>query len=320
MEIKDLTVLVVNPWVDGYVEGIRKRAPELKIIASNLLHEFEDEIDADVGEVDIILSFTPLIKAQPKMKHLKWFQSLAAGINHIVDSGLLTRDVILTSAAGVAGIGMAEFVMTMMLAFMKKFPLLIDNQQQKKWDFWCSGELYGKTLGILGLGYLGKPLAKTAKLGFNMNVLAFDKFVEEYEYADGIYSDLKPVLEKSDIVVVTLPLLDDTTELLNENTLRWMKKSAFLINVARGEIINREALIKALKEKRIAGAGLDVFWGDISQLHLSSDDELWNMENVIISPHTAWFSENYHERAVDLFIRNLDRFVKGEKLINEVKF
>ena len=311
MEIKDLTVLVVNPWVDSYVEGIRKREPELKVIASKLLHEFEEEIDADVGEVDIILSFTPLIKAQPKMKHLKWFQSLAAGINHIIDSGLLTRDVILTSAAGVAGIGMAEFVMTMMLAFMKKIPLLIDNQKKKKWDFWCSGELYGKTLGILGLGYLGKPLAKTAKLGFNMNVLAFDKFVEEYEYADGIYSDLKPVLEQSDVVVVTLPLVDDTTELLNEDTLNWMKESAFLINVARGEIINREALIKALKEKRIAGAGLDVFWGDISQLHLSSDDELWNMDNVIISPHTAWFSEHYHERAVDLFFRNLERFIKG---------
>ncbi|MDY7035679.1 MAG: D-2-hydroxyacid dehydrogenase [Thermodesulfobacteriota bacterium] len=320
MEIKDLTVLVVNPWVDSYVEGIRKREPELKVIASKLLHEFEEEIDADVGEVDIILSFTPLIKAQPKMKHLKWFQSLAAGINHIIDSGLLTRDVILTSAAGVAGIGMAEFVMTMMLAFMKKFPLLIDNQKKKVWDFWCSGELYGKTLGILGLGYLGKPLAKTAKLGFNMNVVAFDKFVEEYEYADGIYSDLKPVLEQSDVVVVTLPLVDDTTDLLNEDTLNWMKESAFLINVARGEIINREALIKALKDKRIAGAGLDVFWGDISQLHLSSDDELWNMDNVIISPHTAWFSEHYHERAVDLFFRNLERFIKGEKLLNEVKF
>ena len=112
MEIKDLTLLIVNPWIDGYLEEIRKRVPELNIITSHLLHEYEEEIDADVREVDIILSFTPLVKAQPKMKHLKWFQSLAAGINHIINSDLLTRDVILTSAAGVAGIGISEFVMT----------------------------------------------------------------------------------------------------------------------------------------------------------------------------------------------------------------
>jgi phosphoglycerate dehydrogenase-like enzyme len=99
-----------------------------------------------------------------------------------------------------------------------------------------------------------------------------------------------------------------------------MKRSSFLINVARGQIIDRQALIKALKEKWIAGAGLDVFWGDASQMELSPDDELWNIDNVIISPHTSWFSENYHIRAVDLFVQNLMRFAKGEQLINEAKW
>jgi len=93
-----------------------------------------------------------------------------------------------------------------------------------------------------------------------------------------------------------------------------------LINVGRGEVIERDALDKALKEKWIAGAGLDVFWGEASGMMLSPDDELWGMDNVIISPHTAWFSENYHRRAVDLFIENLRRFVKGEGMINRMKW
>jgi len=320
MEIRDLTLLVANPWVDDYVEEIRKKVPELNIISSPLLHEYDDEIREDVREVDIILSFSALGKSQPKMKHLKWFQSLAAGVGHIVGTGALTRDVILTSAAGVAGINLSEFVMTMMLAFMKQFPRMVHNQREKKWDFWCPRELNGKTLGILGLGNLGKPIAKSAKLGFDMKVIAFDVFVEEYEYADHIYKDLKPVLEASDVVVITLPLIRETTGLINEKTLKWMKGSAFLINAARGQIIDREALIKALKEKWIAGAGLDVFWGDASQMELSLDDELWNLDNVIISPHLFWFSENYHIRAVELFSRNLMRFIKRESLINEVKW
>jgi len=318
MKIEDLILLIVNPWVDDYVKEIRKRIPELKIITNHLLHEYDEEIDADVTDVDIILSFTPLVKSQPKIKQLKWFQSLAAGTNHIEASGVLTKDVILTNTAGVAGIGISEFVIAMMMAFMKKLPMMINNQKEKKWGFWRSGELFGKTLGILGLGNLGRPLAKSAKLGFDMNVVAFEPFMEEYEYADHIYKDLRPVLETSDFVVVTLPLTDETEELLNEDTLQWMKPSAYLFNVARGEIINRQALIKALKEKRIAGAGLDVFWGDVAQMQLSPDDELWNMENVIISPHTAWFSENYHIRAVDLFVKNLTKFKNGEPLINEV--
>ena len=320
MEVKGLTLLVTNPMVDDYVSEIKKKVSELKIISSHLMHEYDEEIEADVSEVDIILSFSALEKSQPKMTHLKWFQSLAAGVNHILDKGVLTRDVLLTNAAGVAGIGVSEFVITMMLAFLKKVPIMIDNQRNKSWGSWCSGELHEKTLGILGLGNLGKPIAKSAKLGFDMNVLAYDLFVEEYEYADQIYKDLEPILEQSDILVITLPLNEETAGLINERALSMMKRSSFLINVARGPIIDQEALLKALKENWIAGACLDVFWGDASQMQLSPGDELWDLDNLIISPHNAWYSENYHIRAVDLFVENLNRFIKGEELLNRVKW
>jgi phosphoglycerate dehydrogenase-like enzyme len=213
-----------------------------------------------------------------------------------LDKGVLTRDVILTNAAGVAGIGVSEFVVTMMLALLKKVPMMIDNQRNKRWGSWRSGELHEKTLGILGLGNLGKPIAKSAKLGFDMNVLAYDLFVEEYE------------------------LNEETVGLINEKALSMMKRSSFLINVARGPIIDREAFLKALKESWIAGACLDVFWGDASQMELSPDDELWDLDNLIISPHNAWYSANYHVRAVDLFVENLNRFIKGEELLNQVKW
>jgi phosphoglycerate dehydrogenase-like enzyme len=320
MEMKELTLLVANPMANDYVTEIKKKVPELKIISSQLMHEYDEEIDADVAEVDIILSFSALEKSQPKMKHLKWFQSLAAGVNHILDKGVLTRDVILTNAAGVAGIGLSEFVITMMLVFTKKVPMMIDNQHKKKWGSWCSGELRGKILGILGLGNLGKPIAKSAKLGFDMHVLAFDVFVEEYEYVDQICKELEPVLLHSDITVITLPLTKKTEGLINEKALRLMKNSSFLINVARGQIIEKEALFRALKENWIAGACLDVFWGDASQMELSSNDEFWNLENLIISPHNAWYSENYHVRAVNLFVENLTRFIKAQPMLNEVKW
>lgn len=319
IQVKDLTLLIANPWVDQYAEYISGRFPQLNIIKSKLLNEEKEAISEDVREVDIILSFTPLIKSQPKMKHLKWFQSLSAGVDHIIGSGVLKKDVILTNAAGVAGIGISEFVITMMLAFAKKFPMLIENQSKREWGFWCSDELHGKTLGILGLGHLGRPLAKTAKLGFDMKVIAYDKFVTEYEYADKVSSNLKEILTASDFLVVTLPLNDDTRGLLGEEEFKMMKKNLFFVNMARGDIVVKDALLKALKEKWIAGAGLDVFWGsDPSEMILDPNDELWGFENVIISPHTAWFSENYVKRASDLFCDNLERFIRGEPMINQI--
>jgi len=321
IQTKDLTLLIANPWVDSYAELISSRFPDLNIIKTKLLNEEKQAITSDVSDVDIILSFTPLVASQPKMKQLKWFQSLAAGFDHIIKSGVLTRDVILTSAAGVAGTGISEFTIALMLAFAKKFPMLVRNQSKKEWGFWCSDELNGKTLGILGLGNLGKPLARKAKLGLDMTVVAYDKFITEYEYADRISSNLNDILAISDFLVVTLPLRDTTEGLLGEKEFRGMKPNAFFINMARGEIVDKTALLTALKEKWIAGAGLDVYWGDDpSEMVLPQEDELWDLDNVIISPHTAWFSENYASRCVELFCANLERFIHGDSLINQVSW
>jgi len=129
---------------------------------------------------------------------------------------------------------------------------------------------------------------------------------------------LQEVLEQSDFVVICLPLTDQTKGLIGEEELRSMKESSYLINVARGEIVVKEALVKALKERWIAGAALDVYWGDPTVNLLAPEDELWQFDNVILTPHNAATTDRYLPRAFDLFCANLERFIRGEELINLV--
>ena len=199
---------------------------------------------------------------------------------------------------------------------------MIRLQEERRFDYWCSGELNGKTLGILGVGNLGRPVAKTGKMGFDMAVIGWDKYVNSYQYVDRIFPEnqLDEVLKSSDFLVITLPLTPETDGLIGERELKLMKQSAYLVNVARGDILVKDAFLKALGEKWIAGAAVDAFWGkDPVEWVLFPEDKIWEFENVLISPHTAWFSERYAARACKLFCDNLERYIKGEELINIVK-
>jgi D-2-hydroxyacid dehydrogenase (NADP+) len=183
-----------------------------------------------------------------------------------------------------------------------------------------TAELHGKTVGILGLGNLGGAVARKAKAGFEMKVLGYDIVHVENPHVDVSYlpGQLGSILKESDFVVVTLPLVPETNGLLGKQEFRMMKNSAYLINVARGEIVVKDALVEALKEKRIAGAALDVYWGDPTVNFLPADDPLWELDNVILTPHHAGTSDRYMPRAFELFCTNLERYMKGERLINLV--
>lgn len=319
---EDLTILVANLWADDYVKAIKDRFPKVNIISAKISNETEgNKINENVEDVDIIFSFTPLVRSQPKIKDLKWFHSQAAGYEHILKAGLITKQMLFTSSAGVAAISINEFVFSLILTLLKNVRKLIKLQEERKFDFWCSTELHGKTLGILGLGNLGRPIAKTGKMGFDMTVIGWDKYITNYEYTDNVFPEdqLDEVFKISDILVVTLPLTPDTDGLIGERELKLMKQSAYLINVARGDIIVKEAFLKALSEKWIAGAAVDAFWGkDPADWVLPPEDKLWEFENVLISPHTAWFSDRYIARDCELLCDNLERFIKGEELINIV--
>ncbi|MDT3700519.1 MAG: D-2-hydroxyacid dehydrogenase [Thermincola sp.] len=316
-KLEEMKVLLVNPWADQYVPEIKRRFPNINLISVRN----EDELEGvNVSDVDVVVTWETLTRTIPRINNLKWFHCLAAGYNHILDAGVLTKEMIFTTVAGAAAIPVSEFVMGFLFNIVKRFPEMYENQRQHKFVLHFPGrELYGKTIGILGMGNIGRAVAKKAK-AMDMVVLGYDNYVSEAEGVEKIYSgkNLRTVLQMSDFVVISLPLSEETAGLIGEDQFRAMKPGAYLINVARGEIVVREALIKALEEKIIAGAALDVFWGFANTAGLTPDDELWDIPNVIISPHCATVTDMFVPRTAEIFCRNLENYLKGRPMINVI--
>lgn len=327
MKEEGLTVLIggLGFMVDEYAKIVRQRFPKISIIPYPILSESDpSQIPIGIEKVDIIASFNAYPYAMAKIGDLKWFQVLMTGYEHVLATGLIPNDVLLTTSAGTVSIPVAEVVMGYLLYFVKKFGKSIANQKKHKMDRMLGQmrELHDRNLGILGLGHLGREIAKKAKLGFEMNVLGFDKFVQKFEYADAIYlpENLDEVLRKSDFLVIALPHTPDTQGLIGERELRLMKPTAYLVNIARGEILDKEAFTRSLKEKWIAGAAIDVFWGDpTKEAVLSETDELWDLENLLITAHNATGTDRYISRTAGFFCDNLERYMAGKELINRVK-
>ncbi len=312
-----------GPMVEEYVQLVNQKFPKIRILASPMLVETEtNRVKGEVEDVEIIAAFNVYQFTMPKIKRLKWFQVLMTGYEHIIRTGLIGKDVILTTCAGAVSIPIAEMVMGYLLFFVKKFPQSLENQRLHKMDRMLGQmrELHNRTLGILGLGHIGKVIAKKAKLGFDMEVLGYDKYVKNYEYADRIYAvdQLDEVLRGSDFVVISLPLAPETNHLIGERELRLMKPSAYLVNIARGEILDKYAFTRALKEGWIGGAAIDVFWGDPTAYVLRPEDELWDVKNLFITAHNATGTDRYVMRTGKLFCENLARFMEGEPLINVI--
>ena len=322
---KDVKVLMGGPgfMVQEYVQIVKAKFPELNVINSSVLVETEDNrVQGSVEDVDVIASFNAYPFTMPKMKKLKWFQVLMTGYEHVLRTGLIPREMLLTNCAGTVSIPIAEVVMGYLLFFVKKFQTSLENQRRHKMDRMLGQmrELHNRTIGVLGLGHIGKVIAKKAKLGFDMEVLGYDKIVTQFEYADRIYraEQLDEILKVSDFVVISLPLIKETEGLMGERELKLMKPTAFLVNVARGEVLDKGAFARALKEGWIAGAAIDVFWGDPTAYVLPPEDELWNLKNLLITAHNATGTDRYVTRTAELFCENIGRFMKGEPLMNLV--
>lgn len=324
---RDLTVLVggLGFMVQEYVDHIQKRFPSLNIIPYPVLQEEDgSQVPPGIEKVDIVASFNAYPYALPMVDDLKWFHILMTGYEHILATGLIPKDVFLTTSAGAVSIPVAEVVMGYLLFFVKKFRPSLENQRMHKMDRMLGQmrELHERNLAVLGLGHLGKEVARKAKLGFDMRVTGVDGVVSEFEYADRIVGPemLDEVLKESDFVVITLPLTPETEGMISAKQLKRMKPTAFLVNVARGEILDKDAFAFALKERWIAGAAIDVFWGDpTKEAVLEKDDELWDLDNLFITAHNATGTDRYIERTAGVFCDNLKRFMAGEPLLNMVK-
>jgi len=298
--------------------GERKYPSELE--AQTARQEFDEAMSA----AEVLFGFwgPGLIEQYPTVAALKeaapnlrWIQLTSAGMDRAARSGLLDSDIMVTSSSGLHATPIGEYVLLQMLMFCKQAHTFIRAQTRKEWVRFMPQELYGKTVGIVGLGHIGEEVARLAKV-FGCRILGIRRSATERTSGD--LGDLMPpgdlhdLLAESDFVVLATPLTEDTRGLIGAEELRVMKPSAVLINIARGPVIDQDALIAALKAGEIAGAGLDVFDPE----PLPEDSELWDLDNVIMSPHISGGTEIYNLRATDIFCDNLRRYLAGETLTN----
>jgi phosphoglycerate dehydrogenase-like enzyme len=265
---------------------------------------------------------------------LRWVQLHSAGADHLLDHALMSSDVSITSASGIHATPIAEYVFASILAYRWRIPHMTHCQRagewpSGRWSLYARPELRCSTLGIVGYGSIGREVGRLGQ-AFGMRVVALRRSPGRADAGytprgtgdpkgavpDRMYApeELGEMLAQCDYVVIALPMTPETRHLIGAAELRAMKSSAYLVNIARGPIVDEEALTHALREGWIGGAGLDVF----EQEPLPSDSPLWGLENVLISPHVAGFSPRYDERAAALFGQNLARYLSGERLLNLV--
>ncbi len=331
--MEKVKVLSVHHFSEEQLDKLRAVSPRL-VVEQRTVHndqELEEVLDDEVEVLfTFFASFDPALAPR-----LRWIQLNSAGVDHILDAPIMDSDVIITTASGIHAPPIAEYVLAFMLSHIRKFPQMLRYQMRrewpkKRWKVLLGGELRGKTVGIVGYGSIGREVGRLAK-AFGMRVVATKRSAgerrdtgywiagagdPEASLLDRLYppEGLQEMLAECDFVVIAVPLTSETMRAIGEEELRAMKPSSFLVNIARGEIIDEPILIRALKEGWISGAGLDVF----AQEPLPKDSELWDMENVIISPHIAAATPCYDERATDLFAENLRRYLAGEELLNVV--
>lgn len=244
-----------------------------------------------------------------------WFHTSSAGVDHPAFKGLLEQGVRLTNGGGTQAKPIAQWVMLFMLAASKGLTAWLADKSERRWQPHECDELTGRVCGVIGLGAIGQEVARLAK-AMEMKTIGVNRSAQPADCVDSVLSldRIDELLNQSDYVVVCAPLNDQSRHLIDADRLKMMKPSAWLINIGRGAIIDEPALVHALQAGTIAGAALDVF----EKEPLPDDSPLWEMPNVFISPHNSGSSPYGLERAVEVFALNLERFVRGEPLANEV--
>lgn len=301
---------------EAQLAQVQEAAPGMRILVTR----DRGEIEAALDGIEIAVGGLPR-DLLPRACNLRWFQQWAAGADWLLRyPEAVNLDFVLTSASGVHPIQISEHVFAFLLAFAREFHRAMRAQGRRKWipqdrhaDLF---ELAGKTMVLIGVGTIGAQTARVAT-AFGMRVLGVRRHpgvsVPGVEAMFGP-NQLLDVLPEADFVVVTAPLTRETQGMIGERELRAMKPTAYVVNIGRGGIIREDALIRALKEGWIAGAGLDVFESE----PLPEDSALWGMDNVIITSHYAGITPHYNERAMAIFLDNLRRYRAGEPLRNVV--
>ncbi len=296
---------------------LSEMAPDLEVVR----FDNTGEPEGDVSDVTMLLRWWTPVSALRRVlaaaPNLRWIHTPSAGVEHLLIPEILERDIVLTNSAGAQAIPIAEFVLMYMLNHVKRaFDLkaLAPDEWERGENISCD-ELFDHTLLIIGYGNIGAEVAKRAR-AFGMRILASRRHPQPTDDVDLMVGEhgWRDLLPQADYVVLATPLTATTRGMFDADAFRRMKSSAYLINIARGQIVDTDALLDALHSRRIAGAALDA----LPVEPLPPDHPLWKAPNVWITPHISYSSPRTRERVIDLFFENLRRYLQGEPLLNAV--
>lgn len=283
----------------------------------------EEELTASLTDADVLCAYSVPENLRELAPHLRWLQFPGAGVNSLRKTGMLEpgNPIIITSATGIHATTITEYVFGSMLMFNWNWPQMVRLQDQHIWarsaGWYNLGrrELIDTTLGVVGVGSIGRRIAQIGH-AFGMRTLGMRRSASEKHDPDiDAYfprERLHELLSQSDYVVLAVPLTPDTEKLIGEAELRAMRQNAYLVNISRGRVVDEAALVRALREGWISGAGLDV----TEEEPLPADSPLYTMPNVILTPHISGNSVYYGERLAKLFAENIRRFRAGKPMLN----
>jgi len=308
------TLLIVDSRGEEYRKALEPEFPELVVRACKT----EQEVGDFIEKAEILLTFGLSDELIRKAVALRWIQALGTGVDSILALPSLQKSVLLTSTRGIHGPQMSEFAMLLMLALTRRFPDTVRNQDKAVWDRWPAELLWQKKVGILGLGTVGEEIARKCK-AFGMSVYAVNRSKKQLDVVGRFFGleGLLTMAREVDYFIIVVPLTPDTRGMVGAEVLSAMKPTAFLLNLARGAVVDEKALIQALESGTIAGAALDVF----NEVPLPQSHPFWKMRNVIVTPHVGGTSVSYVRQVLPIFRENLRRYLGGErqKLINRVE-
>jgi phosphoglycerate dehydrogenase-like enzyme len=298
----------------GLIGTLREKFPTIQFV-DILKEEFSGQLET-LRDAEVFVGW-PTDDQLTELTCLRWIQLPSAGANGYTQRPALHETIAVTNSSGVFGVPGAEHAVALMLAFARQLPIHFDQQRRKVWkrNPACL-EVQDATVGIIGLGDIGSEIAKRAK-GLGAAVLAVKRSPTDCPpYVDQMFAlnEIDHVLASSDFLVMALPLTEETHGFLDEKRIQRMKRGAIFINVGRGSTVDEAALIQALRGGRLGGAGLDV----TDTEPLPEDSPLWELPNVLITSHSVGVSPRKEERRMKLLVQNLERYIKGEPLLNLV--
>jgi len=307
-----MKIVIYDPmgFDEEYVARVQQTAPDAQVVNCT-----EEQLPQEIADAEVFFGFHSPEVFQNAAK-LKWIQTMSAGMEIFMVPELTERGLVICNASGIHAHPVTETAWALTAAVARGFATYFRHQHDHRWEFGPQYDLDEGTAGIIGMGGIGRRYARIA-VAFGMRVVSVDlHLTEKPENVDELWpmDRLDELLKVSDVVLVACPFSSETYNLLDADQLSLMKPTAILVNIARGGIVNEEALSDALRNNRLAGAGLDVTETE----PLPTDSPLWDVPNLIISPHGAGRSNHRMRRLTDLYCENLRRYLAGEPLKNVI--